>query len=454
MNRPVLIIQLAKLGDFIQSTSLLAKIRQHCPGAPIVLAAAQPSVQQAASLSPLVDMVVETGPAPSGQIQLKSLEPFAAIFVLNSHPEAAALAVGLKNETYFGPRLTDGELIFTPAQRFLMAVMAECRSLGRFNLVDVWASLLPGAPSPATVWPTMAAVTNRNYLPNKIRRIGFQLSSRNHLRRWPVERFAEFSDVLSMTLEHGWTPVLLGSAEEKAFGRRFEKLTNVTAENLIGCTDLKTLGDAVSGLDLLLTGDTGVMHLAAAVNTPVLSLFFGPAYGPETGPYGSGHIIYQAAAACAPCRESSDCRRRQCLEMPDAEIAASLAAAMLQGGSHLLTNDLLAAMPPCHRVWSTVKDEFGQNLKPLARPHLTPDETLALILTEAGRGVINSGYQPEAKNLVDIFTAYDDVSQVLSVNVSQLKRLTDNAFGEASRQGTNFLKMMVELAENFGVKIA
>lgn len=448
MSRPVLIIQLAKLGDFIQSTALLAKIRRDYSGSSIILAAGQPAVREAGRLSSLIDIVPETVETAS----LKSLEPFAAIFVLNSHPEAALLAAGLRSADHFGPRLADGELIFTPAQRFLMAIVATRRDLGRFNLVDVWASLLSGVPSPPVSWP-MAAPKPGVRGRDGIGRIGFQLASRSHLRRWPVERFTELFQHLAVSSGRNPALVLLGSAEEKAIGTRFERLVGASVENLMGATDLKELGEAVGGLDLLITGDTGVMHLAAAVGTPVLSLFFGPAYGPETGPYGPGHIIYQAAADCAPCRENADCRRRQCLKMPDAAIAADLALARLKGGSE--DNwPIESSLPAGHLVWSIKGDGFGQSLKPLGRPCLTTDEALALILTEAGRPIINSAYQPDENSLADIFSAYADDSQGLTLDLNPLNIIVSRAFQENINQRKKFLEVVTGLAGALGFKIA
>jgi len=62
----------------------------------------------------------------------------------------------------------------------------------------------------------------------------------------------------------------------------------------------------------LITGDTGTMHLATAVGTMVVALFFGSAYCFETGPYGEGHIVIQADLPCAPCYQNIDCKNPRC----------------------------------------------------------------------------------------------------------------------------------------------
>jgi hypothetical protein len=68
-------------------------------------------------------------------------------------------------------------------------------------------------------------------------------------------------------------------------------------------------------MDLLLAPDTGLMHLAAHLGTPVLAFFLASAWAWETGPYGMGHKVWQSVPPCAPCLESRPCPHRQvCLE--------------------------------------------------------------------------------------------------------------------------------------------
>ncbi|MDR0882961.1 MAG: glycosyltransferase family 9 protein, partial [Candidatus Adiutrix sp.] len=369
----VLVVQMAKLGDFIQSTPLLANLRHLYPGARVTLAGEQPAVLEAARLSPLVDEALAL-PADSGGLA----GSFEAVVVLNSHPRAAAVAAGVRAQTWYGPRLAGDRLKFTPAQDFLMGLMSLNRTLGRFNLVDVWASLLPGGGAGPLVWPAGKPARPAG----ASLKVGFQLGGRNHHRRWPVENFAALARLLAQ-LGLEFSPTLLGSSEERVLGLKYERLSQPWGGpppvNLIGRTSLAELGRTLAGLDLLVTADTGVMHLAAAVGRPVLALFFGPAYGPETGPYGPGHLLYQALADCGPCREGAGCGRRQCLELPRPEPAAALAARLLghtgaEGGPDF-------DLPPGHRVWRTGRDDFGQNLQPLNRPRLTEAEALALALT-------------------------------------------------------------------------
>jgi hypothetical protein len=233
--------------------------------------------------------------------------------------------------------------------------------------------------------------------------------------------------------------VLTGSKGERALGAKFEKL-GPPALNLMGATDLSELGRVLSGLDLLVTADTGVLHLAAALGTPTLALFFGPAYGPETGPYGPGHLIYQAEAPCGPCREGA-CRLRQCLARPDPDMAARLAAALLKG------REETPEPPPGHRVWRTGLDAFGQRLEPVGRPPLTAGEALALALTWAGQTVLRPNFEPPLSSLAELAAFHAPPARRLAPDPELMRRLK-------GRLGPALWARLARGLEALGLKIA
>ena len=70
--------------------------------------------------------------------------------------------------------------------------------------------------------------------------------------------------------------------------------------NLTGRTSLKVLAEVFRNADLVVCPDTGPMHLAAAVGTPVVALF-GPTAPWRTGPFGEGHVVLRTGADCSPC---------------------------------------------------------------------------------------------------------------------------------------------------------
>ena len=442
----ILLIQLAKLGDFIQSTPLLANLRRLHPGAGMFILARDASVLEAARISPLVDQVLTSTEEAVNQ------GFFEQVYVLNSHLEAAQAGAMIKAGQYFGPRLFENGLRFSPGRLFLLGLMTIDRKLGRFNLVDVWNSLIPEAKPLPVYWPEVSAEIGLDRPEGVL--IGLQLGCRNHLRRWPVENFIRLGEeLLGKGLD--FTPVLLGSKEERALARKFISLWgDKKVVDLVGSTDLESLASTIEILDLLVSGDTGVMHLAAAKGRPVLALFFGPAYGPETGPYGAGHIIYQATAACGPCMENSNCRRRQCLEMPQPDIAAACAELLIKGFE--ADQQFLPNLPSGHRLWASSVSSFGQDLIPLARPALGKEEALALLLTEAGRHLLRPPYQPDSALLSHILSFYDQRGAgKYSIGFSRIAgRISEVGFGGRKNEAQAFADDVHRLGAEIGLNIA
>jgi len=105
--------------------------------------------------------------------------------------------------------------------------------------------------------------------------------------------------------------VLLGSKAEEGLARemlvRLPKTIRPLTESKVGATDWAGLVEELTGLDAVLTPDTGTMHLAARLGVPVHAFFLSSAWCWETGPYGMGHRVWQTAEDCAPCLESAPC---------------------------------------------------------------------------------------------------------------------------------------------------
>jgi Glycosyltransferase family 9 (heptosyltransferase) len=83
---------------------------------------------------------------------------------------------------------------------------------------------------------------------------------------------------------------------------------------------------------LLLTNDTGPMHLAVGVGTPVVDLSVGHVDFRETGPYGPGHWVVQPDLACAPCGFDQVCMHHACKDRLAPEEIAALCLHALKAG--------------------------------------------------------------------------------------------------------------------------
>jgi ADP-heptose:LPS heptosyltransferase len=113
-------------------------------------------------------------------------------------------------------------------------------------------------------------------------------------KRWPVERFA----AVATALDGPRTPVLVtGSAGERDLALAVARRAGLPVDRVLaGRTDLGALCDLVSGAGLVISGDTGIAHLASAYRTPSVVLF-GPVDPAQWGPPADGPHVALAHPA-------------------------------------------------------------------------------------------------------------------------------------------------------------
>ena len=115
---------------------------------------------------------------------------------------------------------------------------------------------------------------------------------------WPKERFARLADMIID--EYDARIVFTGGSEDRPTIKDVMSAMKRRALNLAGQTTLKMLAALYEKTALVISTDTGPMHLAAAMGTPVVAIF-GPTAPWRTGPYGSGHRVVRADLECSPC---------------------------------------------------------------------------------------------------------------------------------------------------------
>jgi heptosyltransferase II len=117
-------------------------------------------------------------------------------------------------------------------------------------------------------------------------------------KRWLPERFAEAAMAIAAKLPVQW--LLFGTARDSAIGEEIATALGHHCVNRIGETTLDQLINELRQCRLLLTNDTGTMHLAALLDIPVVAIF-GSTEPRLTGPLGNGHIILRHHVECSPC---------------------------------------------------------------------------------------------------------------------------------------------------------
>jgi heptosyltransferase-2 len=123
-------------------------------------------------------------------------------------------------------------------------------------------------------------------------------------KRWLPERFAEVTERLCRTMcesrEQPVSVVIFGAKGEERLGQEIAARLSSRSLVLSGATTIRELMAAVKRCAILLTNDTGPMHIASAFQVPVVAIF-GPTDWRATSPFGSAHAIVRQPVDCAPC---------------------------------------------------------------------------------------------------------------------------------------------------------
>ena len=116
---------------------------------------------------------------------------------------------------------------------------------------------------------------------------------------WELHRFASLADTIKEELGAG--VVFTGSEGDKAAIEDIRSRMKTRALNLAGKTTLKELAYLYQKCAAVICTDTGPMHVAAAMGSPVVLALFGPTSPLRTGPYGAKHRVIRAGLECSPC---------------------------------------------------------------------------------------------------------------------------------------------------------
>ena len=123
-------------------------------------------------------------------------------------------------------------------------------------------------------------------------------------KRWIPERFAEVTERLCRTIHTSpgqqVSVVIFGAKGEEHLGQDIAARLSSRSLVLSGATTIRELMAAVKRCSLLITNDTGPMHIAAAFKVPVVAVF-GPTDWRTTSPFGGAHAIVREPVDCAPC---------------------------------------------------------------------------------------------------------------------------------------------------------
>jgi len=144
---------------------------------------------------------------------------------------------------------------------------------------------------------------------------------------WPLERFGELGKRVAQ--RWGAKVLLFGKQEERPMGEQIAERMGPGGINLMGETSLLQLAALLERCHVLVTNDTGTMHVAAAVGTRVVALF-GSTNPKTTGPCGEGHTVVKRDVSCSPCLKRVCPTDHRCMNLITVEEVEAVVDRMLK----------------------------------------------------------------------------------------------------------------------------
>jgi|GEM_PF-2200881 len=199
--------------------------------------------------------------------------------------------------------------------------------------------------------------------------LGFHIGASQSNKAWNIKYYYK---VINDLLEKGdFCIVLFGGSKEKEYKPFFEAINNDLFFNMIGDFKLNELIAAISYIDLMVTNDTGPMHIAVSLNKPIIDISLGPVSKWETGPYTEKSIIIQARLDCHPCNFDFKCPHWNCHHVITPDVVVEVVNSYIKNESSILNKNLFDKAI----LFKTYFDQFGFHaVRPMNKENITKIE--------------------------------------------------------------------------------
>ncbi len=339
-----------RMGDLLLMFAFARKLIEREPSRPLWVVAEKHFYDALLPLAPQVVFI-----PPFAEI-LQQTE-FNEVINLSHRQESIHLASSLRYEKITGHYVKDEKYF---VEGFWQLYRTSLTMNSRHNLFH-WSDL---NALDSLTYEEMLTV--RYALPKKTEgkgRIGLFLGASSPTKRPDPLFFAELATIF---VRLGYKPVFLGGKGEKELGKEVARITQLHSLNLVDRFQLKELTLFMQNLDLLITPDTGPMHLAAAFSVPTLTLSMGNVNPYETSVPNPQHHVLQARLSCTSCWECV--RNYECKQRFTASSVALYARNLLENKQFTVDNSLA--------LFSTHREDGLHKLKRLTSENFTTREYL------------------------------------------------------------------------------
>ncbi len=319
-----LIVKMSALGDVVQSLPVAVAIKSQLPGARVDWIVERPSAPLLVGhpaldrvlVSPRHEMFGENGKLISPVRRfIRELRQVRYDVVLDLHQlMKSAIFVALsRGACKVGWRGGKEPLAAWPLSERLPPYDIERHALDRYlDILEPLGLMRPARPDYGLAPRAPAREAARRLeerIPGKGPLVLLHPVAKWESKLWPPSHWVELARGL---LERGVRLALTGAAEDRKVTASIARACGEGVLDLAGHTELPQLAALITRARIMVCTDTGVMHLAAALGTPVVALF-GPTAPWRTGPYGPGHTVLRLGLACSPCFQRQ-CAKPRCLE--------------------------------------------------------------------------------------------------------------------------------------------
>lgn len=317
----ILVVSSTAIGDTLLSTPAIRAVRKRYPGARIIALLNRKNMELFSNISGIDGVVPYYGGYRRLRATIDELSKYKfdlALILHGNEPQAtpmcylsgARFIIKLPNNSRFNFLLSNQRPIVEWEEmghgiegRLKVAELADCRADGFRMELPLDEADFKGAD---------AFLKNNGALIGAPL-FGFQPGASTLSRQWFPERFVELGRML-LEKHPSARIVLTGSASEAALCSKIAEGIGAKAINAAGKLPLKQAAALIKRLRFLVTGDTGPMHVAIALGTPVVALYAvsDPA---RTGPFYDReiHRVIKKERTCEPC-VSKKCTYQRCME--------------------------------------------------------------------------------------------------------------------------------------------
>lgn len=329
-QKPVLVLQPRRLGDLILTFPLLQSLQRRFPGHPLQVVAREEFFK------PLLPFAPQAAFFPHTQLAPLLDQAYEAVINLGGDGETACFTGQARSDLKLGCMRANDSLTVNGYWQLYREGLTQNNRHNIFHWADLF-RLDITTNAPARKEPVQAARG----------RIGIFVGASDPAKRPGAQFWAETSLWLARA---GLKPVLLGGPQDVAMGMAI-MAKGAKAANFCGKTSIAQLAALLKTLDLLLTPDTGPMHLADWLGVPVLNISMGNVHAAETGPLAPGQHILRANMSCVGCWH---CNRKNlfCRSAFDGKEVARLATALTRKQSGL-------PRPPRLELLRSTQDDLG-----------------------------------------------------------------------------------------------